>query len=407
MECVRVVFIKGQSDYDATRVFVDELAGAFEREGYASVVIDAGEPDLQETLRREAAAGPTELIYTVGMLGELRDKDGRSLGQIFGAPHVLHHVDYPLSHLERLERTASETALLVVDPTHVEAVNATFGQDRFADVAFGPHGAVGEASKPELDAEEFSDGRPVPILFAGTYYGPGRPPWSHEQGLVRSLFDTALEIALGAEFIPALDAMDHSLRAHGLDPSDPHLQRTRKFATTIHEQVRQVRRLALLEAAGAAGLPLHIVGGGYGDRFDHFPSFRLLGAASLPNVSRLMRTAKLVLNVNANFGAGSHERPLTAMLAGAAVASDHGAWWAEHFVEDREILLYRWKDLSAGLERVAALLEDPEAVWRLAGAGQQRVLKEHRFDRRVQTVVDAARRARTRRLDLFGPMDAT
>jgi hypothetical protein len=225
--------------------------------------------------------------------------------------------------------------------------------------------------------------------------------------LVRSLFDTALEIALGAEFIPALEAMDQSLRAHGLDPLDPNLQRTRKFATTIHEQVRQVRRLSFLEAAGTAGLSVHIVGGGYGNKFDHFPTFRLLGPASLPQVSRLMRTAKLVLNVNANFGAGSHERPLTAMLAGAAVASDHGAWWAEHFIEDQEITLYRWKDLATGLERVSALIEDPEALWRLAAAGQQRVLKEHRFDQRTKVVIDAAQRARTRRPDIFAPRAAS
>jgi hypothetical protein len=87
---VRAIFIKGESEYGATRVFVDELAGAFGREGYTSVVIDAlGELDLQGALRREAAFGPTELVYTVGMLGELRDTSGQSLGQIFGAPHVL------------------------------------------------------------------------------------------------------------------------------------------------------------------------------------------------------------------------------------------------------------------------------------------------------------------------------
>jgi spore maturation protein CgeB len=110
-----------------------------------------------------------------------------------------------------------------------------------------------------------------------------------------------------------------------------------------------------------------------------------------------MGAARVVLNINANFGDGSHERPLTAMLAGAAVASDHSVWWDENFVEDREILFYRWRDLDAGLARLGALADDPEASWRMAVAGQRRVMAEHRFANRVDTVLAAAQAARTPR----------
>jgi hypothetical protein len=399
---MRAVFLKGVSGYDATRIFIDELAAAFTRQGYSAVIIDAvEEPDLDEALAREAAVGPTAFVYSVGILGEKRDPQGRSIGQVFGAPHVLHHVDYPLSHFDRLERTAAETALLLVDPTHVEAVRATFGDERFAHIGFGPHAAVGEPPAPDESVEAFVERRPIPLLFAGTYYGADEPPWKGDNGPLRDVFDTALEIALGAEFVPPLEALDLSLRARGLDPTDPALQRTRKFATVIHEQVRSVRRGALLDAAGAMGLPVHLVGAGYEGKLEHYPTFRRMGPVSLSEVSQLMRASRLVLNVNANFGAGSHERPLSAMLAGAAAVSDYSTWWDEHFAEGQEIAFYRWKTLEADLERLAALLEDPAAAWSIAKAGQRRVLEAHRFDQRTQTVVDAARMARTRRPDIF------
>lgn len=404
---MRAVFVKGQSGYDATRIFVDELASAFERRGYAIAVIDAlAGPDLGRALIREAAAGPVAFVFTIGILGELRDQQGRSLGQIFGAPHVLQHVDYPLTHLKRLEETAAETALLVVDQTHVHALHSTFGKERYAHVAFGPHGAVGQPPEPDSDAGQFVARRPIPVLFAGTYYGPEQPPWANEQGVLRDIFDAALEAALSAEFVPALEAMDLSLRAHGLDPIDPGLNRVRKYATMIHEQVRRIRRRALLDAVGAAQLPVQIVGSGYEGRFDHFRTFQFLGTASLHEVSRLMRTARLVLNINANFGEGSHERPLTAMLAGAAVASDHSTWWAKHFVENQDLLLYRWQDLDAGLARVTALIDDPETAWSLASAGQRRVVAEHRFDQRTQVILEAAQAVRARRPDLFAALSA-
>jgi hypothetical protein len=396
---MRAVFVKVQSQYDATRIFTDELAAAFAERGFATTVIDAlAEPDLEQAFAREAAVAPTSLVYSVSVLGEWRDARGRSLGDIFGAPHVVQHVDYPLTHVARLEGTSESAALLTIDRTHVAAITSTFGTRRFAHVGFCPHAAVGQPI--EHDIEAFA-ARPIPLLFAGTYHDAAMPPWRAEGGVIEAIFDAALEIALRTEFTPALDAIDQSLRAHGLEPSDPAVAQLRKLSKAVHEQVRWMRRQAFFEAAGAAGLPLSLAGAGFAGRFEPFPSFTPLGEVSLPEVARLMGTSRMVLNINANFGDGSHERPLTAMLAGAAVASDHSAWWGEQFVEDQDVLLYRWRDLDAGLARIAALVEDPEAAWRMAVAGQRRVLAEHRSANRVSVVLAAAQAAQTRRLGLF------
>jgi hypothetical protein len=392
---MRAVFVKVQSQYDSTRLFTDELAAAFAQRGFATTVIDAlAEGDLDAAFAREAAAGPTTLVYSVGALGEWRDARGRSLGEIFGAPHVVQYVDYPLTHLTRLETTAKAAALLTIDRTHVAAVASTFEPDRFAHVGFGPHGAVGEPIEHDLKA--FA-ARPIPLLFAGTYHDAAVPVWRTESGAIRAIFDAAFDIALGTEFTPALEAVDQALRAYGLDPADPLVARLRQYATLVHEQVRWTRRQTFFEAAGKAGLPLCLAGPGFVGRFDHYRSFTPLGVLDLAQVARLMGEARVVLNINANFGDGSHERPLTAMLAGAAVASDHSAWWDENFVEDREILFYRWRALDVGLARLAALVDDPDASWPMAVAGQRRVMAEHRFSNRVDTVLTAAQAARSRR----------
>lgn len=393
---MRVVFVKVQSQYDATRIFTDELAAAFTQRGFTTTIIDAlAESDLDAAFVREAAAGPTLLVYSVGALGEWRDAHGRSLGEVFDAPHVVQHVDYPLTHLPRLEATAEGAALLTIDHTHVAAVTSTFEPNRFAHVGFCPHGAVGQPI--EHDLETFA-ARPIPLLFAGTYHDAAAPEWRTESGAIQSIFDAALEIALGSEFTPALEAVDQALRAHGAEPADPAVAMLRKYSTLVHEQVRWMRRQAFFEAAGAAGLPLSLAGPGFADRFAHYRSFSPLGEASLAEVAQLMGGSRVVLNINANFGAGSHERPLTAMLAGAAVATDHSTWWAENFVENQEILFYRWRDLDAGLARLAALVDDPEASWRMAIAGQGRVMAYHRFANRVDVVLAAAQAARMQRL---------
>jgi hypothetical protein len=399
---MRAVFIKGPSQYDATRLFTDELAGAFAQQGHEAVVVDAlGEEDFGTALMREAIAGPTGLVHSIGCMGDMRDGLGRSLGEMFGAPHVLQHVDYPLSHLNQLDHTARLTALLTVDPSHVEALASTFGSDHFAHLAFCPHAAVGAPAEDDEDVDRFADRRSVPILFSGSFYGVQAPGWAEEGAGIRAIFDAAMEIILAVEFLPALEALDQALRDHGQDPFEPRFERMRKYATMLHEQARRIRRQALFDAAGRAGLPIFFIGAGYEGHIERYPTFKRAEPVNLSDAVKLMRHARVVLNINANFGRGSHERPLTAMLAGAAVASDHSSWWAEQFVEGQDMLLYRWTDLDAGLSRLAALAEDPEAAWRMARSAKTKALAGHRFDHRVASIIAAAEAVRIRHPQVF------
>lgn len=389
---MRAVFIKGPSQYDATRLFTDELAAAFSAAGHEAVVVDAvGQADLAATLRA-AADEPTDLVHTYGILGDARGLIGQSLGEIFAAPHVLHHVDYPLSHLNQLEATARETVILTVDPSHVEAIHGTFGPDHFAHVAFCPHAAVGEPAPADPDVAAFVEQRPIPILFAGSFQSIGTAPWAEEGTGIRQIFDRALDLALGTEFLPALDALDQSLRSYGEDPAHPRYARMRRYATWVHEQVRQLRRQALLELAGQAGLPVFCVGAGYEGWIERHKSFRLGPPMTLTDTVALMGRAQVVLNANANFGQGSHERPLTAMLAGAAVVTD-GAWWSQQFEPGREVLSYRWTMLESDLASLLALGDNPEIARTVGLAGQARAAAAHRFEHRVDAIIAAAQAA--------------
>lgn len=396
---MRAVFIKGGSQYDATRLFIDEMAEAFRRRGYVTTVIDGlMAEDLCQTFSAAAAQGQTDLVYTVNVLGDFRDRRGRSVGQIFNAPHVVQFVDSPLTHLDWLQGAAPESAILTVDPTHVDAVRSTFGNHHVAHLAFCPHAAVGAPAEADVDPEAFAARRPIPILFPATFYPLEPPMWANEGPAVARVFDSALEIALGAEFIPPLDAMDQALRGMGEDPADPRHALFRRYSCMVHEQVRKIRRTQLLEAAGKAGLPVFCAGFGYDAWIDKYPSLRLAPAMSLTDVAEFMGRSRVVLGANANFGLGSHERPLTAMLAGAAAAADHGGWWVDQFVEDEDMLLYRWRDLDAGVARIAALAADPEAAWRMGRNGQAKVAAGHRFDNRVDTVLAAAAAIQARQL---------
>jgi hypothetical protein len=392
---MRVILLKGRSAYEALRIFTDGLAAAFRARGYEVSVIDApAEPDLPAALRRDAASGPVALVHSFTILGEWRGGDGRSVGEIVEAPHVIQYVDYPMTHMQRLDGTAAQSAILTIDPTHAEAIVSTYGEGRFAHVGFCPHAAVGEAAPPEADPDAFAAARPIPVLFAGTFYKAEDPLWLRQEARIKQIFDGALQLALAAEWMAPLDALDISMTAMGLDPKDPDLKGFRKNAFMVHEQVRTYRRFELLKAAARTGLPVHVYGKGYEKQLYRLKNVVWGGEADLNQVIALMRRARVVLSANANFGAGSHERPLTALLAGAAAATDHSRFYAERFEEGSEIFLYRWKSLDQDLARIGALAEDPEAAFGIARMGQARVLAEHGFDNRIDPILAAADAAR-------------
>jgi len=393
---MRIALLKGQSAYDALRVFLDEIEAAFRRRGDEVVMIDlAGVQDFSALLEQARGAGPFDLIYSFNILAEYRTSDGRTIGQVLGAPHVFHYVDYPFTHAYRLDRTTRDAAILTIDPSHADAVKSVYGADAFGYVGFCPHAAIGEAAAPSPNVAAFAEARPIPVLFAGTFYKAGDPPWAKVEARARKVFSDAADLAASVEWMPALDALDQAMTAHGLDPADPQYREFRKHAAMVNEHVRAGRRFDVLKAAARAGVPMHIYGRGYEKHLYRFKNVTYGGEADFRRTVELMGQSRVVLNINANFGRGSHERPLTALLAGAAVMTDASAFYADHFVEGQELGVYRWKALDEGMEALAALAADPAQARDIAAAGQQRVMAGHRWDNRLDTIVQAADAARS------------
>jgi hypothetical protein len=396
----RAVFIKGSSRYSAARVFTDQMADAFAATGGEAVILDPGvgtsADGLFADLAAAAAQAPLDFVYSVACLAGLRDSRGRSIGEAAGAPHVMQMVDHPLTD-DRLPSFCADTAVLTVDPAHVAAVDAVYGPDRFAFLGFCPHAAVGPAAPEDEDVEAFIARRPLAAVYAGSGYRPGPPPWAEAgSAAMRRLFDVGFDIAMADHCLSALQALEAAMQRFGVDPADPDARGVKAFTAMIHEHARVTRRHLFLQVAAKARLPLDVFGEGH-EHLDA-PSFSFHGGVEFGDMTAAMRRSRLVVGINANFATGSHERPLSAMAAGAAAAFDDGLWWRDAF-DDDEIALFDWSDLDAVMADVAALIDDPERCFNMARRGRRRVLQGHTAAHRLPIVRQAAAAAR-RRQDL-------
>lgn len=401
---MRVALLKGQSQYGVLRAFVDEVAEAFASRGWEAEVFDfagCAAPLETEIPRRLLAAGKPDLIFSVNSYGEYADEAGRSLTDLTGAPHVVQYVDYPLHTLDRFTTISRHAAVLLVDRSHIRTVEELFGPDRFAYLGFGPHGGLGSPCAPPDSAEAFLRERPIALLFAGTNYAPTDELLDGLPEFVKQVFEAAIEIALSAEWISPLDALDQAFAQNGLDPREPgrsaeelaSLRHIRLLASLVQESVRRERRQRFLFAAACAGLPLTTVGHGWDTTAGLYPRIDNRGPADVHECLDLMRQSRLCLNLSGNFGEGSHERVLSAMLAGAAAVSDHTAFYAEAFSEGQEIVLFRWTSLEDDLARLADLVRRPAEVFEIARAGHVAAASGHRWSHRVDGIIEAAARA--------------
>ena len=389
---MRAVLLKGSSQYEGTRTFIDHAAAALTRRGYQADVVDlAGLETPILPILEAAGAGPAAMVLSINMMGEARDGLGRSIAQIFAAPHVVWHVDYILSQEQRLEGTPADTALLMVDPTQVDALTAIFGKARFPNTGFCPHAAVGEAAPVQADPDEWAAGRDTPILWCGTLQKLKGLAWADADARTRKVFDDAYDLAMSVEWMAPHEAMDQVLASRGLDLADPDHIGARCAARHLDVQVRCARRFDFVKALAKTGLPVRICGLGWDADLYRFKHATYEGAVPMARMAELMRTSRIVLNTNGNFGAGSHERPLSSLLAGAAAFSDYSRFYGEAFDEGREIALFRWTDLKGGMARLADLAGDAGQAHAIAQAGQARVLAQHTWDSRIETVLEAAR----------------
>ncbi len=381
--------IKGQSQYGGTRLFADEAAAAFERAGHPAEVMDVvGCPTYQADLAAAAATGRFGLVLSFNALGDFRSADGATIPEMFGCPHVVWHTDYVLTSWDRLQATPPATTLLVVDPTQIDALNAAMGEGRHP-ARFFPHPAVGQPVPDEPDVEAFVAARPIPVLWSGGFVQPQRP-WSSASPTIQKVMDSAVELALADEWMPPHLALAQVLKAIGHDVRDPARRHLLASACLIDGEVRATRRHAFLLALAESGVELHICGGGWEPHLYRFPSATWHGSVEMTRMVELMRQSRLVLNTNGNFGAGSHERPVSAALAGAATFSDFSRYYAAEFHPGQDIELFSWLDLPGAMDRLRALTADPERCWRMGRAAKQLTLAKHTWDRRIPDILDAA-----------------
>lgn len=364
-------------------------AAAFAGAGLETEVLDLGSTDAPTAeIVEHAKSNRADLVFAAGITGEFRDGEGRTLSELYQASHIVWHVDYLLGQGRRIENTPASTGLLTVDPTHVESVRAAYGPEAHPHMGFFPHPGVGDPAPDERDADAFIAARPIPLLWSGSFQ-PAERPWGHLSPIVQKTLNNATDLALSAEWIAPHEAVAQVLGDMNIDVTEPARRIHLTLAGHVHDHVRKARRTEFVKAVAKTGIPIHICGLGWDKHLYRFKNATYDGAVDMTRMVELMRRSRIVLNTNVNFGAGSHERPFSASLAGAATFSDHSAYYDEAFAPG-EIAMFRWKDLPGAMGELKAPAADPQRAFEMGRAAKARAVAAHTWEKRLPLILKMA-----------------
>jgi len=376
---------------------LSSLARAFERLGYRTVTMASDDPGIKEKIRTLVSEEDVRFILSHNLKGwNIKYESGgkHHFFYDFFDKWLVSVIDTPLNKIDRIKHGGHKKILLFPDGSFLPLVrkvapNGTVSEhlpmwvvdDCLVDAAT-------EHSRKDVGA------RKIDVLWVGRV--------GANTAFVRRKANIIKSIATRSVLKKALYCQDKQIHdifmgvqnrqwflRHIAPFSAPYSAESLHFLWGLSNLVRARRRMGVLEEL--ASLPttvrLIVVSNNPEGISKMFKSnVELLPFQEWPKVVELMQDAKIVVNVQPFHIYGSHERLMTAMAHGAAVATDRNPYLEEHFEDDHNLIFYEFKK---GHLR-AKLLEYLGDLGRLRCVAQQaaeKVLKEDLAIHRAQDII--------------------
>lgn len=109
---------------------------------------------------------------------------------------------------------------------------------------------------------------------------------------------------------------------------------------------------------------------------------------SFDKAFEIMRQSKILLNSSMKNKEGAHERIFMGLGSGAAVVTNDCPYIREQFEVDDEIIVYNPPEIDLLDEQIVSLLNNPNRLNSMIQSGRSRVMGNHTWDHRVDTILD-------------------
>lgn len=386
----RLIFFVGV--YDTLDLFTYELKREFEGLGYEAMVFDVR--DMAQGLKELSvfAEKPVKAVLTFNNLGfNMELRVGENIWEQLGIPCINILMDHPYCYRDALDCAPRNAIVLCTDRNHMRYLQRFYPQ--IPIVGYLPH-AGKELPGPRLPIAA----RSIDVLYAGNLSRSFAENITPDFAKYTSFDARALSERVCKDMIAhpskiTEQALEEAFLEEGLNLTERELKDMIAEFHFVDLYVVSHYREKAVQVLAERGIPVQIYGAGW-ENCSWIGRSNVSYGGKIPaeEVVAKMRDAKIVLSTMTWFKDGTHDRVFNGMLQGAVAVSDTSGYMKEEFcgfldgssqADGRELLMFELEELEKLPSQVKMLLDDPQAMQRIADRGYDKAKASHTWRARV------------------------
>lgn len=379
---VTVLLIKGQSQYDAMRYYIDEVQIGFRLAGCNTIVLDAMEKSYPFQCEEIINSGMRiDFIFDYNAIN-MGVKD-ELVAKLRNAYYVTYLCDHPVAHDGRLKNIDERAIVFVCDALYEEYIHQYYPNIKY--VKYIP--LSGSYSAKLIPFQN----RSIDVIFTGSYMKPEDVSKNALLGqdvvLKKFIGFMAKDIIQNPK--QSIDmCLRHAIDCFGIEVSKEEFNQLAKELFFIDRYARDYYRDQVIRVLVENDIQVHVFGNGW-ETFESPKRSNLIIEKGNSYVARkAVANAKISLNIMPWFKAGFQERIASAMLSGTVAVTDGSTYIDENFEDGKELVIYSLENLEELPGRIETLLDNEEMAGQIAAAGKERADRELTWQHRVFEMLD-------------------
>ncbi len=213
---------------------------------------------------------------------------------------------------------------------------------------------------------EYLKTKDIDILFTGSYFGAPTKVWDNNTNLPKEILDQISDLLIHDEYTTIAAALKKVLGKHNIKLSRKFNQKNTSLMTLIMSYVRQYKRNELITKLCQHGIPITIYGKSWESMAKEFSTITFKGDVCTEETIALTKRAKIIINTNANFTHGAHDRVFTGICNGAVVFTDRSTFYDNQFADEKDILYYSFNSIDKDIDKLKLYINDNEKLYSMA-----------------------------------------
>lgn len=358
-----VLLVKGQSQYDAMRIYIDEVELGFRLAGYNTIILDLLEEGAM--FQMEEATRGIKIDYIFSCNGIMDS----FIPIVPEAVFIVYLCDHPIIHTKRLQAMREKDIVFTCDKLHCNFIEEYFSNIK--NVKYIP--LAGSFSQKYIAYED----RKKQIVFTGSYKNP-KVYYKYKETVISKWGETMQ---------PCINFVLHDIIENPEQTIDMCLKKACQIFRIEHltkesfleilsaiwdvdQYARDYYRDKVIRVLLANGLSIHVYGNGWEDFEGDYDGELIIEKGNSYIARKAVAEAKISLNLMPWFKAGFQERIATAMLSGTVAVTDESEYITDNFENNKELVTFSLRHIEELPDKIKCLLENQEYASQIASAGK-------------------------------------